>query len=214
MEAGGVIRARFRLDLPEDLWVHEVSTSFPAATLRLLTGVPRDDRALELGEVQAENPETVSDAIRDHPDITAYERLYAGDQRVIAQYEADERGLYEFLWASSLPPEFPIVVESGTMEFALTATREQFEAFGDALDATGRGYELLMLVHTDGHDELLTERQQECLLVAQREGYFEVPRESTLAELAEILGVDKSTASETIRRGAGKIIRQFFLDRE
>ena len=99
-----VIRARLRMVLPGGLWVNEVSTSFPEATLRLLTGVPKGDHALELSEVRAGDPRSVADAIRTHPDVAAYEELYAGDERVIAQYEADERALYEFLWASSLPP--------------------------------------------------------------------------------------------------------------
>ncbi|WP_380678386.1 helix-turn-helix domain-containing protein [Salinigranum sp. GCM10025319] len=209
-----MIRARFRLVLPEDVWVTEVSTSFPDATLRLLTGVPTGDRVLELGEVRAENPERVTDAIRDHPDISGYEQLYAGDSRAIGQYEADESGLYEFLWASSLPPEFPIVVENGEMEFDLTATREGFEAFGSALDETGRRYELLTLVHIDDRESLLTDRQREYLTVAHRRGYFDVPRECTLAELAATLGVDTSSASETIRRGTGRVVGQFLLDRD
>ena len=104
-----VIQARFRMALPEDIWVRQVSTSFPDATLRLLTGVPKGDQALELGEVRAENARTVASDIRAHPDIFEFDQVYAGDGRVIAQYEADEKGLYEFLWESSLPPEFPTV---------------------------------------------------------------------------------------------------------
>lgn len=208
-----VIRARFRMALSEDLWVYEVSTSFPEATLRLLTGVPRGDHALELGEVQAENPSAVTDVISSHPDITAYDKLYAGERRVIARYKANERGLYEFLWESSLPPEFPVIAENGEMEFDVTATQQQFEAFGQVLDETGRQYELLTLVHTDDRDNLLTDRQRECLIVAQREGYFQVPRECTLEDIADTLDVDKSTASETIRRGTARVVGQFFLDR-
>lgn len=206
-----MIRARFRTALSDGIWAHEVSTSFPDATLRLLTGVPRGDRVLELGEVRAENAEPVASAIRGHPDVTRYRQLYADDHRVIGQYEADEKGLYEFLRASSLPPEFPIVVENGEMEFDLTATRDQFEAFGSALEDTGREYELLALVHTDDRERLLTDRQREYLTVAHHRGYFEVPRECTLAELADALGVDKSSASETIRRGAGRVIGQFVV---
>ncbi|WP_255681614.1 helix-turn-helix domain-containing protein [Natrinema sp. SYSU A 869] len=191
-----------------------MSKSFPDATLRLLTGVPKGGRALELGEVRAENPERVTDAIQGYTDISAYDQLYVDDQRAIGQYEADEKSLYEFLWESSLPPEFPIIVEDGEMEFDLTATQDQFEAFGAALDDTGREYELLTLVHTDEQDALLTDRQREYLTVAHRRGYFEVPRECTLAELADTLGVDKSSASETIRRGAGRIIGRFTLSRD
>jgi predicted DNA binding protein len=202
------------MTLPDDVWVSDVSTSFPNATFRLLTGVPKGDRALELGEVRAETPEAVAEAIRSHADVSAYEVLYADDRRVIAQYEAVEQGLYEMLWESSLPPEFPIVVENGAMEFDLTATRAQFEAFGEALDAGGRQYDLLTVVHTDGENGLLTDRQRECLTVAQRLGYFEVPRECTLEELADALGIDKSSASETIRRGVARVLGQFLISRD
>jgi predicted DNA binding protein len=209
----GVIRARFRLVLDDDVWVQQLSTSFPDATFRLLTGVPKGDRALELGEVRADDAATAADAIRRHPDVRTYEQLYADDRRVLAQYEADEQGLYEFLWGSSLPPEFPVVVENGEMEFALTATQEQFEAFGATLDDTGRRYELLSLVHTDERDTLLTDRQRECLAVAHRRGYFTVPRECTLADVADELGVDTSTASETIRRATARIVDAFLVER-
>jgi predicted DNA binding protein len=212
--AMAMIRARYRMALAEDLWVTEVSTSFPDATLRLLTGVPKGDRALELGEVRAENPTAVTDAIREHADISEYDQLYVDDTRAIGQYEADEKSLYEFLWASSLPPEFPIVVENGQMEFDLTATRQQFEAFTAALDDIDRRYELLTLIHTDEQETLLTDRQREYLTVAYHHGYFDVPRECTLAELAGRLEVDKSSVSETIRRGVDRVLGQFLLSHD
>lgn len=210
---GGVtmLRARFRMTLPEDVWVAEVSMQYPDATFRLLTGVPKNDRAIELGEIRADDPEAVAAALQDHPDTVAYERLLDGDGQAIIQYEVVEQRLYEFLWGSSLPPEFPVIVENGEMEFDLTATQEQFEAFGGVLDASGLQYDLITVVHTGEEDALLTERQQEYLTTAQRLGYFDVPRGCTLAELADELGVDKSTASETIRRGTSRVVGQFLL---
>jgi predicted DNA binding protein len=199
------------MTLREGVWVTAVTTRFPAATLRLLTGVPMGDRALELGEVRADDPEPVVDAIRSHPDISAYNRLWTGDGRAIAQYEAVEQGLYEFLWSSSLPPEFPIVVENGVMEFDLTATRAQFEAFGDALEAGEQEYELLSVVHAAEEAAVLTDRQRECVTTALRMGYFEVPRRVRLKQVADALDIDKSTASETIRRATARVMEQFLL---
>lgn len=208
-----MIRARIRMALPADIWITELSTAFPTATFRLLTGVPKDDGALELGEVVADDPGRIVDAMRDQPDIRALDQLHHGDRRAIAQYEVDEQGLYEFLRGSSLPPEFPLSVEDGAMEFGLTATQAQFDAFGDVLDGSGLSYELLSLVHTDDETALLTDRQRECLTVALRRGYFEVPRDCTLAEVADALGVDTSTASETIRRGQARVLKQFLVGR-
>jgi len=73
-------------------------------------------------------------------------------------------------------------------------------------DLTPLFYGLLSVVHTDEEGTLLTDRQ--------REGYFAVPRECTLAELADELGVDRSAASETIRRGTARVVEQFLLSGE
>lgn len=206
-----MIRARFRMEVPPELWIAEVSRSVPDATFRLLTGVPIENRAMELGEVVGEGAQSAADAIRSHPDIVAFDLLYADERRTLAQYESTEQGLYEFLGRSSLPPEFPITVEDGTLEFDLTATREQFEAVGTALDASEFEYDLLSVVETGDEDGVLTDRQRECLDVALREGYFEVPRECTLADVATAVGIDKSTASEILRRGERRILERFLL---
>lgn len=206
-----MIEARFRMQLPTDLWISEISTSFPEATFRLLTGVPMDDTVLELGEVTAASPERVGDAIETHPDIVAYDQLYLDDRRTIAQYEAVKQQLYEFLGDSSLPPAFPLQFENGAMEFDVTVTRDQFETIGTTLEASNADYELLSVVTDRDPDALLTDRQRECLNVALREGYFQVPRDCTLADVAETLEVDTSTASETIRRGSARVLEWFLV---
>jgi predicted DNA binding protein len=40
-----------------------------------------------------------------------------------------------------------------------------------------------------------------------------VPRECTLADVADELGVDTSTASETIRRATARIVDAFLVER-
>jgi len=100
------------------------------------------------------------------------------------------------------------------MEFDVTATQQQFDAFGAALDETGRQYDLLTLVHTDDRERLLTDRQREYLTVAYRRGYFQVPRECNLADVADTLGVDESSASGTIRRAVDRVVGRFLIDRE
>ncbi len=210
--------------LPEEFWISTVSRSFPDATFRLLTGIPVEDRAMELGEIVGDEAASASEAIRSAPDVVAYDLLYADDERTLARYEATDQRLYDFLARSSLPPEFPVVVTDGRFEFDLTATRERFEAVGTALDESSFDYDLLSVVETGetdgradreggltGHGDLLTDRQRECLDAALREGYFEVPRECTLADLAETLDIDKSTASEILRRGERRILGAVLL---
>jgi predicted DNA binding protein len=198
--------------LPERLWIAEVSTTYPGATLRLLSAVPLDERSLQLGEVYATDPEAVTTAIRDHPDVLTHERLHGDGDRVLSKYETRERSLFEFLGSTSLLPEYPLSVEDGEMTFAVTATQAEFEAFGDHLDASGLQYELVSVLHRDDPEDVLTPRQRECLTVARRMGYFEVPRDTTLAAVADALDVDTSTASETLRRAVARVLDRFFLE--
>ena len=55
-------------------------------------------------------------------------------------------------------------------------------------------------------ERLLTRRQEERLTTGLREGYFEIPRGCTLADLADGLDIDNSTASGIIRRAQACLI--------
>ena len=52
----------------------------------------------------------------------------------------------------------------------------------------------------------LTDQQHEALVVAAREGYFSIPRETSLAGLADELDVSSQAASERLRRGMEKLV--------
>ncbi|MFW5920182.1 MAG: helix-turn-helix domain-containing protein [Halanaeroarchaeum sp.] len=54
---------------------------------------------------------------------------------------------------------------------------------------------------------LLTEKQQEALVLAVERGYYEQPREATLEDLAEDLDVGKSAVSHRLKAAEAKIIR-------
>lgn len=204
-----MIIARFQIALPEQMWVAQVSRSFPEATFRLLSGIRTGDTAIELGEALTDTPEAVERATRSHRSVRQYERVAVSNDRVLSKYTTTDVDLYDFVERVSLPPEFPIIVRNGCYEFDLTSTRMEFERFRTALTDSGQAYELLSIVGADRERRLLTDRQRELLEIAVQQGYFEVPRDCTLAELAEGIGVDKSTASEVLRRGESRLLKWF-----
>jgi predicted DNA binding protein len=204
-----VISAQFRIQLPEELWVAELSTAYPNTTFRLLSGYKVGERALELGEINGDNPQEVVETLRDHRSIHSYELLESGRERALGKYETSDTGLYEFVERSGFTIEFPVDVEAGWYEFDLTGTREELDRLEAALDSLPRPYELDALVTTAETDSLLTDRQRELLEAAVRKGYFEVPRRCTLAELADEAGVDKSTASTVLRRGEARLVKWY-----
>jgi len=99
-----MITASLRVELPKGYWVAEVSRDFPDATFRLLSGVRTGETAVELGEVVADSPSVVSDAIRSHPHIVDHQSLGTTEDRGLAKYETTDTALYDFVEAEGIPP--------------------------------------------------------------------------------------------------------------
>jgi predicted DNA binding protein len=204
-----MIRAQFRIQLPADLWITQLSEEYPRATFRLLSGFKMEEKAVELREIVADSVSNIVEEIRNQSDVSQFELLESSDRRALVKYKSNKTALYEFVEDLSLTVEFPLLVQNGWYEFDLTGTRDELEQLRDALDAGGFDYELRSIVNTTETDSLMTERQRELLETATRKGYFKVPRQSTLAEVAESAGVDKSTASTVLRRGEAKLVNWF-----
>lgn len=200
-----MIKAEFHIEIPRDRWIGEISRSYPDATFRLISGARGGAGTIQLGAVVADDPETIAAAAADHPSIASLEVLDRSGETLIGRYETTESGLYDFINESTLPPEYPIVVRDGWAEWDLTGSREELKEFQTWLENLGFDYELVSLVRADSRDGLLTDRQREVLRVAQKEGYFEIPRECTLGDLAHRFDIDKSTASEILRRAQGRL---------
>lgn len=58
----------------------------------------------------------------------------------------------------------------------------------------------------------LTPRQLEVLLFAYKKGYFDTPRKTSLAEMAEIMGIRATSLRDIIRRAIKKIVKKYLSD--
>ena len=89
-----------------------------------------------------------------------------------------------------------------------------------ALDeyAKGEGIQLDVfdLQHTDGVRESpaygLTDFQQEALVAAFVNGYYDEPRETSLEELAALLDISPTAVSGRLRRGSARLVEEVLLD--
>lgn len=94
-------------------------------------------------------------------------------------------------------------VSDAGISFELTGSQA---AIGDTvadLEAAGADVRLRTLRAYEGRDEpldTLTDRQRDVLETAHDLGYFDVPRQASLDEVAATLGLDRSTVSEHLQR--------------
>lgn len=88
------------------------------------------------------------------------------------------------------------------------------ESIGDVREwcsDAGVDFELDGLFTDDGpsgRDSVLTPEQREVLATAHELGYFEIPRQHTLAEVAEELDLSSQAVSERLRRGYKQLVTE------
>lgn len=99
----------------------------------------------------------------------------------------------------------------GTATTVLHGSREDVQSL--VAEASERDIELLSIhAYSSGVPDLLTPRQEAAVRAALREGYYQVPRQLSLTELADEMDTSVSALSELLRRAERQIMGLFFGD--
>jgi predicted DNA binding protein len=124
-------------------------------------------------------------------------------------FETSEPPPWFAVQEAGLPRERPLTIRDGVAEVEVTASRDRLSSFTAQLDAFGMEFDVEYVRELASSESLLTDRQRELLAEAVEAGYYDTPRECSLTELADRVGVAKSTASETLHRVEEKIIKEY-----
>jgi hypothetical protein len=205
--------AKLTIDLPEVIWIGEVSRAFPAVTFRVLSAVPSGDAGFGLLEIEGESIPAVLDAIEEQDGVSSVQLMQRADDTGIVQFETSEPLLLLSIREAGAPIELPLTIRDGEAIIELTASRDRLSAFGSQLEAFGMSYTLNRVYDGVETPDLLTDRQRQLLVTAVERGYYDTPRECTLTELAEAVDLAKSTASVTLHRAEERVVKEFVADR-
>jgi predicted DNA binding protein len=145
-----------------------------------------------------------------------------GDVRVVD--ELDDRALFRIGWEagidglirSLLDLDVAILEAEGTterwaFEFRFPSS-ESLSEFRTACTEAGmdidveRVYDLTQ-AGTESDETTLTPAQREVMVAALDGGYFAIPRETNLVEIADDLGISDQAAGERMRRATAKLAR-------
>ena len=95
--------------------------------------------------------------------------------------------------------------------------RESLRQYAEFCREKGLTFELQQLYNAGGRESEsygLTDRQHETLRTATEMGYYSVPREVELVDLAAVLGVSRQAISERLRRATEALVRATICDDE
>jgi len=199
-----------------------VARALPDATLVLTLQFNHDELPLFLLSVTDGKRATVEETFDNDPVVGEYTILgTAGDTR---RYQIlpgrtlenhlgphiDELSGLEALATTDAIIERIEVLQTGWRQSGWFAHREAFHEFREFWQRNGR-FRLHRLTR-DGDGEApgdgLTDRQQEALRTAYELGYFDIPREASLEDVATRLDISASSVSERLRRAQTQLIEE------
>ena len=202
-------RATLTVSIPEDVWIGRISRNHPDLELTILSAFPGEDTAIGLVELGGPDVSGVIQAFENEEKVTCLDVLNRDEDSALIQVETTEPTLLFPIVGSGIPLELPFPIREGEAHWMVTSSHDRLSELGEQLDAFGISYTLHALEHDYASEEILTDDQRALIDTAIGEGYYDVPRTCTLTELAEVVGIAKSTCSEKLHRAESKIVRSF-----
>jgi hypothetical protein len=202
--------AKLTLTIPERTWPGEITRRYPDASIRILAAMAEPETGVGLAEVACPTQDGIIEDIRSHQAVGSMELLQRADRQCLIQFRTDLPLLLFAARGSGLPLELPFEIQDGEASWTLTASHDSISALGDQFDAMGISYSVDYLQpNVAGTEELLTDRQQSLIAAAIDQGYYDTPRRCSLTELADAVGLAKSTTSETLHRAEERVMKEF-----
>lgn len=201
---------RLHLTIPEGTWIADVSRAYPDATFRVLAAVPGREGGFMLVSVDSGDVGGVVEALTAHERVGGLEVIQCSGGEATVQFSVGRAPIMQAAKRSGLPIELPFRVTDGTATIDLLGSRDRLLEFGRQLETAGIDYEIESVDRRRHLDQLLTDVQRDLLCEAIERGYYDSPRRCTLTELAEAVGIAKSTCSETLQRAESSVMKRFF----
>lgn len=202
-------RAKLTLTLPEELWIGDISRAHPDAQFEILSALPAENGGVGLVELSAENAKAILTEMREADAITELDVLQRQGETALIQFETSMPLLLLPIQGSGIPLQMPFTIRAGEAQWEIKTPHRRLSELGDQLREFGIPYTIDEVSQQLELDQLLTNRQSNLVQQAVERGYYDTPRGCTLTELADELGVAKSTCSEILHRAEGKVIKEF-----
>lgn len=196
----------------EEFALHETLVSVPEVIVELERVVAHEsDRIMPLFWTTGDSHAGFEDAASDDPSV----------ENVTKLDEADDAVLYRAEWVQNVETVTYAYTETGATILEATGQNERWDlqmrfddenalsTFRTYLDENDYRFELESIYResqpmTDSRS--VTEPQREALLTALDAGYYAVPRESTMDDVATDLGITQQALSKRLRRGHRNLI--------
>lgn len=203
--------AKIAIQVPETMWIADVSSEYPDVTFRVMSTQYDDGTATGLFEIEGDNVVQILSRATEAKDITGIELLWKNVEKSVILVETDNPLLLLPVSRVGVPLKTPFSISNGVASWEIFTSHSRLSELTDEFDDLGITYDIESIQEFDaaGNDSILTARQQEVLSDAFEAGYYDTPRKASLTQVATSLDITKSTCSDILHRAEGKIIERY-----
>ncbi|WP_248904721.1 helix-turn-helix domain-containing protein [Halocatena marina] len=209
------LTAEFRLQSPR-LPLIDVASAVPDLTFRLeSTDQPQSGPVVFFIRVTGSSFDGVDAALTDSPSVKEHVRISEiGSIRIYQVVLTGPRPEYldKRMFYKTFPESITIASDGWYIKQQL-ADRNELLAYQEFWQTRGFSFRLDRLYDSHSTDtELIgiSEKQREALLTAYEAGYFAVPQQTSLDNVATALKISRSALAERLHRAQAHLIEHFY----
>jgi predicted DNA binding protein len=195
----------------EEFPLGSVFENLPGATVELERLIPHQTLIIPYFWVRGVETEDVEAAFEPHAGVEDVRLVDSVEDEYLlrAMWEQEYFGVLSALAKANVvvltgvgtKNEWRFEVRAESQE-SIAEFREYCQKNDIQIEVTG--VHAMLPIQGEGYE--LTETQREALVLAYERGYFDTPRESSLEEIADELGITQQSLSSRLRRGHRRLI--------
>lgn len=201
--------ARAELRIKSNDALIELSERNPEVTFEVMGGWPSGGKLRVLIKAFSDDISAVQHSIEEIPLVTDVGIRQIDEGFIIFEISTPMPEPHGAMTDSGIVPTYPLTLHRGWFSGELMAPTEKLTQFRNELDRGDIEYQLDKLTPDRPSSNLLTTRQRELIETASDEGYYAIPRQCTVSELASQFDVNKSVVSRVLRRAEARIVLDY-----
>jgi hypothetical protein len=205
------------ITIPTDSFaLGQILDEFPEVSIRLERIVPLQSEIVPLFWVSDGEEATIKATLEEHPHTNIVQSLTTAENEELfeVRWEPDINGLI----GAMIETNARLLEAEGTAdnwEFRLRLpSHDALTMFNQAVTDAGIPVTLRRLYNPTLPEQETASpsaKQRAAIEAAYHQGYFEVPREHTVAELADMLEISDQAYSQRLRRGLATLVAETLL---
>jgi predicted DNA binding protein len=195
-----IVQCRFDIEVPQTKWLYKLNKSYSHLDFNILSNyLINENIGNTLFEIKGFPLDKFIKEFKSIVPISSFLILHNGEDFLLLNVRIRDPWIINALVKTKLLLIYPLKVKNGKIIISVISEREKVNNFLENLEKSNINFHIIQIGQYQ-HRKVLTYRQTKLLKILYQNGYYEIPRKTSLTSLAKKLKISPSALSESIRR--------------